>query len=623
MMNTAGSFTMIKLLFFCASVIAAIALAAFLLIGSKHKEYAIMRSLGATKRKAERSLYVPLCAIAIIALMAGNAFAHAFALNTIEKALSLYEEIGFDTNAAIPASTSVICILMQFAVLFFFVMLNLRRMGRKKILELLQIRVNRNYLKAKAPWRRSFSATDAAEGINHIKRYRTLKSSGIDLSNVAGENSNQSKIRETTNDKNSVSDSRSTKLGRVNHTLLHVWRRVYRAPIKPLLTIILTLLLFGSIGQLTIVRGIYRSIYENINIRAMFNSSLSLRSATQVDESEYVKQPYYEYVVKNKLDCNDMPVQVVMTNNVHRYNDHGEDVIFADGYDESSFSAISRAENNICMLDNGFMRENGLSLGDEVLLSPLGLRAECEQYYITGEEDESELVALIEFIDKVVEDVSVYFTIVGCISDDGTFGVSYTEHTMYVAVGRGLNREFNPLLDEQIVFDLVEYTLVSPGVADEFQDFARSRIADTIGRISVNTGTFVMDTSEAENMLRMLSLLDSFYPIALAAAMLVGCFIAGFITLQASRETSIMRVLGTTKRGIFIMLYLEQTAVCVLGLLCAVTVLFAINKELISEFTVTLVLCAAGYLLTYSAGSTICMLITMRRSPLELLQVKE
>jgi ABC-type antimicrobial peptide transport system permease subunit len=190
-------------------------------------------------------------------------------------------------------------------------------------------------------------------------------------------------------------------------------------------------------------------------------------------------------------------------------------------------------------------------------------------------------------------------------------------YTQSVAIKEGID------YTSELTYDHVEFSLTSPRCADEFRDLAKKMVASSIGGIGSAGFAFVMDTSEADNMLRTIRMLDNLYPIAFAVAAIMGGFFPGLIVMQSDREASIMRVLGTTKKRTRLMLTLEQTVLCLAGFVCGVFVLLMINGVLPAAVTSQLGVYTALHFAMCVAGALVCAVIVTRRRILELLQVKE
>jgi hypothetical protein len=264
-------------------------------------------------------------------------------------------------------------------------------------------------------------------------------------------------------------------------------------------------------------------------------------------------------------------------------------------------------------MESGLMQALGVELGDTVRFHSntlLGLMIKGT-FGILMDTSSPEWNNMVDHFDPTLEKQSVFYTVVGRAS-----GVP--EHAVYVPVTKGLD----PVL--QIggdgFMDYVECTLVSPRYAEEFSQFVKPKLEAAVGSMS---SPFTMDTSEADNMYQTIRLLNTLYPIAIAAAVIMSGLFPGLIIMQSDREASIMRVLGTTKRRTRVMLIVEQAALCLLGLLCAAALLFAINGVSIAEYTAALGIAATALLSGCIAGALVCAVIVTRRRILELLQVKE
>ena len=200
--------------------------------------------------------------------------------------------------------------------------------------------------------------------------------------------------------------------------------------------------------------------------------------------------------------------------------------------------------------------------------------------------------------------------IVGCIQGDTT---AYVYLPMEA-------RELFLSLFPTMNLDLAEYTLNDYHQADEFREFAKEMI-DISGTVS--TPIFLMDTSEADNIYMIYRLIETLYPIAAVAAILIGGLLPALIILQSAREASILRVLGTTKKRTRALLILEQLFLCLLGLLVAFLLLLALNGSGLLTLAAPLTLYAALHFAACLLGTSLAAVAVSRHNILELLQVKE
>ena len=126
---------------------------------------------------------------------------------------------------------------------------------------------------------------------------------------------------------------------------------------------------------------------------------------------------------------------------------------------------------------------------------------------------------------------------------------------------------------------------------------------------------FVVQTME-ENV----SLLWLLYPVVITVSLMIASAASFFLTLQNAKNVAMMRVFGITRRKAGLILWVEQTILCLIGLILGLGLLIAFDWGfgLLGLFSV-----AGLYLLSVMVGSIIGIMLIVRQSPLELLQVKE
>jgi ABC-type antimicrobial peptide transport system permease subunit len=161
---------------------------------------------------------------------------------------------------------------------------------------------------------------------------------------------------------------------------------------------------------------------------------------------------------------------------------------------------------------------------------------------------------------------------------------------------------------------------------DEINEFLDKMVDESMGHFMPNwagASSYYTDTTELDNIRRVRDLLTALFPIAVAAAVLIGAAVPILIIIQSSKEAAIMRVLGTTKKRTVAILSLEQIILCILGIVIAAGVLLIYNAVLFIQSGVTLAVCAGLYLAVYIAATLIASMVTTNKKPMELLQVKE
>ena len=165
--------------------------------------------------------------------------------------------------------------------------------------------------------------------------------------------------------------------------------------------------------------------------------------------------------------------------------------------------------------------------------------------------------------------------------------------------------------------DVAEFTLADNFRSEEFRTYA-DRLVMIDGAME-----FVMDTSKLENPRNTLRLLESLYPGAFAAALLIGGFLCCLIIVQSSKEAAIMRIQGTTKGRTRALLSIEQISLSVAGLVVGWLALLIYRGRELGEISGEMALFAALYFGVILASAVVCSVLATRRSALGLLQTKE
>lgn len=560
----AGSLSLSKLLAFGAACVLASALTVYLFIGRKKREYAIMRALGTTKAGANRSLFVPLVLLAVIAVALGGAAATVYSGQNVVNTLREFVELGLEVDPSVPLPVSAYGILGELVLVVILASYGLQRLGKKPPLMLLQENTNRD---AKSEKKKSkFDAVES--GLPAAFSRQSLQNA------IMPEKGREAALK---------------------HVLRYVARHGRRAMAKSLLAILLAALLATALGQFTAVRKTYGDLYRNIEIKARFVNGMPYSRAVKVAESGYVHSPYYEYIVK-EAEINFKFTELCVTNDLSRHTNAPIELL--EGYDKDT---VMTQKEKLCVVTGGLMDSLGIELGDVVEIHRYNHLWDIMYNYPEYTEQE----AL-----EVYHRQSVDCRVVGRIETESLGDI------VFVPVDAELyfRSVINPFL-----LDLAEYTLGDYHQAEEFRTYAK----ETVDSVRTAPPVFLMDTSEADNIYKIYRLIETLYPIAAVVAVVIGGVLPGLIILQSAKEASILRVLGTTKRRTRIMLISEQLILCLLGLVLAFIILSAINGNSI----LTVVLPLSIYIVLHFAGciigTSICAVVVTRRRILELLQVRE
>jgi len=145
------------------------------------------------------------------------------------------------------------------------------------------------------------------------------------------------------------------------------------------------------------------------------------------------------------------------------------------------------------------------------------------------------------------------------------------------------------------------------------------RIAGTASWVELE---LVMHDDELRNVVgsmeQTLSLLRLLYPVAIAISIIIGAGLSLLLMLQNAKNAAIMRVLGSTKNRTRAVLWIEQLAVCLIGLIIGLAAVFILDWGALVS-----VMLAGLYLVGVVIGSVVGSVLVTSKPPLELLQVKE
>ena len=394
--------------------------------------------------------------------------------------------------------------------------------------------------------------------------------------------------------------------------LRYIGRHIRRSTWKSALALLLAALLFSAIGQLVLMRQSYDDLFKNTIITARVAGGLALPSAVQLAESSYTKNPYYEAL--GTVDANFQTISMTFTNDIARYVDEEAEITYAEGYDETSMNRLG----DIIIVGLAFIEEHGFELGETILITRSGVSVGARYNHISQyrrfnpdtELTDDEIFALQERI--IMSDIG---TQANRLRIAGIFSTPSGKHDNII-ISPGLYTPATIGMPPGV--DMAEYTVADNELIDEFREEARKIMGGT-----TTDSDLIMDTGKIENIKNTRNLLRALYPMAVAAAMLIGAFLCCLIILQSSKDAAIMRVLGTTKFKTRIILSIEQVFLSIVGLLIGVCIMLALRSQEFPAIVGNLVVFASLYAAIILASAAVCSTLATQRSALELLQVKE
>ncbi|MDR2357430.1 MAG: ABC transporter permease [Oscillospiraceae bacterium] len=599
--ETAKRLSLIRIAVLTAAAAAAIWFVVYLFIGRKKKEYAVMRALGTPGGASAKALAIPFMALTVIAVAAGSAAAWIYTAKTIadDETLSTLGE--YSANASVPAAAALGCIFGEILLALIAAYTLLRRIGSRSPLALIQ--------------------DDSGVRRKKSPHGRAPRDQRADLTSTAPATPSHGAVGKISPD--IVESARETtfsrvraaaqKKGTVRFAARYILRHARRSAGKSALALVLAALLLCAIGQFVLMRQSYAELRDDTVVKANFAGGLPLSYVPSITGSGYTKDPYYEAIVEASMNL--INTDFIITNNISRLTGEDTDVKYAEGFDASCMDA----PGEIVILGETLAALHGAEPGGVVQVVPRFTPDQVRYEYVENykmlhpESDMSddEIAALLR--DKIEEEISKaaqIYTIAGIVSTpSGSYNMS--------AFTPGV-REDTKSFGFSIELDVAEFTLADNRLAGEMREYGE-KMADgsLVGRVD-----FIMDTSKLDNLVKTLNLLNALYPIAVAAALLIGGFLCSLVIFQSSKDAAIMRIQGTTKRKTRLILALEQIFLSVAGLALGACALLAYNG---SELTAVggLALFTCLYFAAVVAASAVSSAAATRKNVLELLQTKE
>ena len=370
-----------------------------------------------------------------------------------------------------------------------------------------------------------------------------------------------------------------------------------RSPGRNLLSLLLALLLALAFGLLTVLRGIYAEAYKNVEVQAVFYGGLPYPAAQKLEKSGMVRDPRYEFVFKDG-DVDFKSATMVFTNDLGRY---APEVDWLEGWDEAAFNA---SEDRVCILPARYAEALEKGLGDAIRVEEHNYLDELRQR--TGLlYTEEEFYEALDIRDQRRPQLAIVGLIVSA---------SY-ENTAYIPVTAWKHFYW---IANQPALDLAEYTLADYHRAAEFSEYA----GEVLSRVQ-NLVKLELDTSYADRIYSIHQLIETLYPLTIAAALLLGGVLPGLTVLHAAKEISVLRALGA-KVGSCMGLYTAAQVLCAMtGLLLGMALVLFIQKPELNTVVRPFGFYLAAHLAACAVGSGVFAWLCARKHVLAQLQAKE
>ena len=552
----------------------ALVLAIYLYIGRNQTSYAIMRTLGVPGNTARNSVALPMVLLAVLAIPAGGAAGLSYASHTAAHALakisgnSAPSGYVYVLDASLPVGVIISCFIFELVFALCVTLIFLRKMKKIPPLELLQ----EGSLRAGAAKKDTLCVADSSP-----------VPAGIDIARIY----DADKIRPH----RKYSAARQVS----SYILRHIRRGIGKAAISFVLAAVLT----AGIGMFVLARLTFTDAFYNTPVkgRAIEFASPSME---ELSKSDLIKDFYFFNKFAVRVNDAELHTQLVATNDLDHYLTGDYTVTFAEGYEISVLDGTGA----VCLVGKTLADSLGIRPGAEISLISENFYNGIIEAYEDREEQFTEIIAqktgiykVAGIIDSVDTDVSsaIFAGMTESLEQiyGGAFPVAYSEFTL---TDNDKLTGLNSLLE---------------GQKTESQD------------TSAPTASFHIDSEVLENIKRIRDLLSSLFPIAIAAAVLIGLFGPGLVIMQSAKEAAFLRVIGVTKSRARCILVLEQILLCAAGLTLVAAGLALSGPELFIRSTQTLAVCWTLYFLGCICGASAAAVQVTRHRILELLQVKE
>ncbi len=374
-------------------------------------------------------------------------------------------------------------------------------------------------------------------------------------------------------------------------------RLLGRNPGRSLMSLLLAALLALAFGVLTVLRSIYGTLYQQVEVKADFTGGLSYTRAQKIAECGYVRDPYYEILaVGGQLEMA-LETNLILTNRLDQRVT--EPIDWLEDWDAEK--AMTSSER-VMVIYSSQAEAAGIALGDQVRFNEIEWWFHVTAYgAVPLKPGETSL--------ERRDSQRPFFQVVGIIQSD------IENDTVFIPIAVQRSVLF---LVPKAELNLAEYTLNDYHMAAEFIAYSRKEIDK-----DVNSVRFHMDTSYADRIYRIHQLIETLYPLTIAVALLLGGVLPGLTVLHASREISVLRALGA-KAGKCVSIYTLAQVLCALaGLVLGLALVLAVQRPELGAVLRPFGVYLAAHLAVCAVGSGVFAWLCARKHVLAQLQAKE
>lgn len=567
--------SILSIILYVAGAALALFLAVYLYIGRNKISYAIMRTLGVSGKTAGNLTAFPFVILSLFAMPVGGIAGLLYASYKIAETLAGMSDSSapdgyiFVLNAGLPVGVIILCMVLELVFVSSVTMFFLWKMKKTPPLELLQ------------------------EGAQRTGKDRETASVMAEESPVPA----SFNIKMIT-DADDVPAGR--KFSAPAQMTAYIFRQLRRGIGKTAVSFILAGILAAGIGMFVLARLAYQDAFHEVAVKGKALEFASF-SIDNLSESDLINDFYCYGNFSVRTNNIESHTSMIVTNDVERYLAQDYNITYAEGY---SLSALDK-RGQVCLVGQTFADMFGIRLGDEIGLLSDNVYIAIEQLY--KEKDE-------KLFEEAVEHNTISYKVVGIVNS-GNENVSDSIIT-------GINSGAQDVYGQPFPFGYSEFTLADNVKLNELNSMMEREQKESQKEYAP-MAYFHIDSESLENIVRIRDLLVALFPVAVAAAILIGMFGSGMVIVQSAQEAAFLRVLGVTKKRVRLILVIRQIILCAVGICIVAGGLYLFFPEMSARSGRTLAACLSLYFAGSVLGAAAAAVHVTRRRVLELLQVKE
>ncbi len=560
--------SLFTVVFYALGAMLAQFLSVYLYVGGQKKSYAIMRTLGVPAGKAETAIVLPFGVLLAIAIPASSAAGILYTSRTAATTLAgLADGIpkGYVLNAALPLKVIAVCLLAEVVYVLSVSFVILGKMRRIPPLELLQ----------------EGARTGNAKRDIFVSREETLPPADFAVSELLEA------------DETPVSG----RYPAFCQMSAYAFRQIRRNIGKTLLSFLLAVVLFAGTGVFILAMHTYQDAFYETDVMARV-TGFSSDSIAILSESDLTEELYYYGKLSVRAGSAGIRNQMTLTNDLERYLEGEHRITYADGYDASVFES----DEAVCLLGQTAAAMLNVQAGDEISFLTDDLYSFLQQLY----EEESAFT-------EAVARAGMPYRVAGIVES--------TEEDVNTGIFTSANRAAETLYGQPFPIGYCECILTDNGRIHELNVLLDEQKNQQLQYAP--TASFYVDTVALENIRRIRDLLQSLFPVVVAATVMLALIGSALVIVQSATEAACMRILGTGKKRARCMLIFGHLALCLIGMMFVVGLLFLGAPVPFAGTTRTFAACWTLYLASFAVGAFLAAVQLTGHRILELLQRKE